>query len=43
MSLLLISVIVGLLIKTLTADNKYSLCNSENLRQTIHMHLSNKQ
>ena len=39
----MISEILGLLVNTLTADDKYSLRNSENLSQQIQMHLSKKQ
>ena len=35
--------ILGLFFGTLTADEKYSLCNRENLLQTIQMELSKKQ
>ena len=40
MFLLVISEILGLLVNTLTVDNKYSLSNSENLPQPIQMQLS---
>ena len=42
MSLLVISEILGLFVNTLTADDKYSCRNSENLRQPIQVQLSNK-
>ena len=42
MFLLVICEIVGLFVNTLTADDKYSLRNSENLRQPIQMQLSKK-
>ena len=35
--------ILGLFFGTLTANEKYSLCNRENLLQTIQMELSKKQ
>ena len=40
MSLLVIYKILGVFVNTLTLDDKYSLLNSENLRQTIQMQLS---
>ena len=40
---LLISEILGLFVNTLTADDKYSLRNSENLPRPFQMHLSKKQ
>ena len=43
MSLLVISKILGLFVNTLTADDKYSFRNSENLRQPITMQLFKKQ
>ena len=43
MSLLKISEILWLFVDTLTADDKYSLRNSENLRQPIQLHLSKTQ
>ena len=43
MSLLVISKILGLFVNTLTVDDKYSLRNSENLRQPITMQLFKKQ
>ena len=43
MSLLAISGILGLFFNTLTADDKYSCCNSKNLRQPIEMQLSKKE
>ena len=43
MSLLVISEILGLFVNTLTADDKYSLCNRENLLQSIQMQLSKEQ
>ena len=39
-SLLVICKILGLFVNTLTADGKYSLCNRENLPQTIQIELS---
>ena len=35
MSLLVICEILGLFVNTLTADHKYSLCDSENSQQPI--------
>ena len=43
MSFFVICEIVGLFVETLTANDKYSLCNSENLPQLIQMQLSKKQ
>ena len=43
MSPLVISKILGLLINTLTADNKYCLRKSENAPQPLQMQLSKKQ
>ena len=43
MSLLLIFEILGILVNTLTTDERYSLCNSEKLPQPIHMQLYNEQ
>ena len=43
MSLLVISKILGLFVNILTADDKYSLRNSKNLRQPITMQLFKKQ
>ena len=43
MSLLAISEILGLFIKTLIADHSYCLCNMENITQPIQMQLSKKQ
>ena len=43
MSLLVISKILGLFVNTLTADDKYSFHNSENLREPFQMQLSKKQ
>ena len=40
MSLLVIYKILGVFVNTLTLDDKYSLLNSENLRQPIQMQLS---
>ena len=40
MILLAICEILGLFANTLTADGKYSLCNSENLLEPIQMQLS---
>ena len=42
MSLLVISEILGLFVNTLTADDKHSRRNSENLWQSIQMQLSKK-
>ena len=41
-SLLMICKILGLLVNPLTADDKYSLLNENNLLQHIQMHLSQK-
>ena len=35
--------ILRLFVNTLTADDKYSLLNTGNLTQHVHMHLSQKQ
>ena len=43
MSLLVIYEILGLLAKILTVDHKYSLCNTENLQESIQMQLSKEQ
>ena len=43
MSLLVILKILGLFVNTLTADDKYSLGNRENLRQPIQKELCKKQ
>ena len=43
MSLLAISEILRLFLNRLTVDDKYSLRNSENLRQPIQIELFNKQ
>ena len=43
MYLLMISGILGLFVNTLTANNKSSFCNSENLEQAIQMQFSKKQ
>ena len=43
MSPLVICEILGLLVNTLTAEDKYSACNGENLPQPIQMQLSKKQ
>ena len=43
MSLLVISEILGIKVNTLIADDKYSLCNSENLMKPIQMQLPKKQ
>ena len=43
MSLLLISKLLGLFVKTLTVDNKYSLGNIEILREPFQMQLSKRQ
>ena len=40
MSLFMISEIRGLFVNSLTADNKYSLPNTDNLRQAIQIQLS---
>ena len=42
-SLLVICKVLGLFVNTLTADDKYSLLNRDNLTQPIHMQLSQKQ
>ena len=42
MSLLVIWEILGHFVNALTADDKYSLCNSENLLQLIQMQLPRK-
>ena len=39
-SLLLIYEILGIFVSTLTCDDKHSLCNSENIPQSIQMQLS---
>ena len=39
----MISEILGLFLDTMTADDKYSLCNKENVQQPIQMELSKKQ
>ena len=43
MSLLVICGILGLFVKTMTADGKYFPCNSDILSETIQMKLSKKQ
>ena len=43
MSLLVIAKILRMFVNTLTADEKYSLLNNDNLRQPIQMKLSQKQ
>ena len=43
MSLLVVFEIFGLFVQTMTADEKYILCNSENSPQPIEMQLSEKQ
>ena len=43
MSLLVISKVLELFVKTLTADEKYSPGGSDNLLQAIQMQLSKKQ
>ena len=43
MSLLVICEILGHFVNTLTADDKYSLCNTELLLQPIQMQLSKKE
>ena len=42
-SFLVVCKILGLFVNLLTADNKYSLLNEDNLKQQIQMQLSNKQ
>ena len=42
-SLLAICEFLGLFINTLTSDNKYFICNKENLRQAIQIQLFKKQ
>ena len=42
MSLLVMCEVLGLFVNTLSADDKYSLCNSEKLPQPIQMQLSKK-
>ena len=42
MALLMISEILRLFVETMTADGKYSLCNGENLRQSIQMQETKK-
>ena len=42
-SVLVICKILGLFANTLTADDKYSLLNWDNLMQPIHTHLFKKQ
>ena len=43
MSLLVISEMLGVSLNRVTADDEYSLRNSENLPQPIQMHLSKKK
>ena len=43
MSLLVICGILGVHVNTLTVNDKYFLCNSENFLQPIQMQLSKKQ
>ena len=43
MSLLLVFEVLGLFVNTLTAENKFSLRNSENLPQQFQMQLSKKR
>ena len=43
MSLLVTCEILGLFLNTLTADGKYSFCNSSNLPKDIQMQLYKKQ
>ena len=43
MSLLVVCERFGLLVDTMTANEKYALCNSENFLQQIQMQLSKKQ
>ena len=43
MFLLVMSETLALFVDTLTADDKYSLCNRENLQQKIQVHLSKKK
>ena len=42
-SVLVICIILGLFVNTLTADDKYSLLTMDNLTQQIQMQLSKKQ
>ena len=42
-SLLVICEVLGIFVNTLTADDKYSHCNSENLQLLIQMQLSKEQ
>ena len=43
MSFLVISKILTVFVNTLTADDKYSLCNSEKIQQPTEMQLTKKQ
>ena len=43
MSLLVIFEILGVFVNILTADHKYSVCNRDNLQQSIQMQLPQKQ
>ena len=43
MSLLVICEVLGLFVNTLIADDKYSVCNSENLPQLIQIQWPKKQ
>ena len=43
MSLLVIYELLGLFVNTLTANNKYFLCNEKSLPQPIQMQLSKKK
>ena len=43
MSLLVTFEILGMFVKTMTVDDKYFLCNSENLPQPIQRQLSKKR
>ena len=38
-----VSEILGVLVNTLTADDKYSLCNRKNLPDSIELQLSKKE
>ena len=42
-SLLVICEIIGLFVNTMSVDDKYFICNSENLPQTIQMQLCKMQ
>ena len=43
MSLLMICEVLELLVNTLTSDDKYSICNREDLPEPIQMQLSQKE